>query len=152
MTGEPIPYKKSDMTPNLGAQDQADDIRGGMGIEGLLELVKFVREGGTLLVEGSTAMIFPEYGMTSGVNVESPTQPVRARLDHARRDRRPEEPDRVRLRQRDAAGLLQPGSGAERWRRLAAGSAAFGGGARIPGVGPEHHADGDAIAALGLGT
>ena len=39
-------------TPNLGAQDSADDIRGGMGMEGLLALVNFVREGGTLLVEG----------------------------------------------------------------------------------------------------
>jgi hypothetical protein len=71
---EPIPYKKSELTPNLGAQDQADDIRGGMGIEGLVELAKFVREGGTLLVEGSTSVIFPEYGITSGITIESPAQ------------------------------------------------------------------------------
>ena len=69
---EPIPYKKSDLTPNLGVQDQADDIRGGMGFEGLLELVKFVREGGTLIVEGSTSIIFPAYGITSGITVEEP--------------------------------------------------------------------------------
>jgi hypothetical protein len=75
LTGpEPIPYKKSELTPNLGAQDQADDIRGGMGIEGLVELTKFVREGGTLLVEGSTSVIFPEYGITNGITIESPTQ------------------------------------------------------------------------------
>ena len=71
---EPVPYKKSELTPNLGAQDSADDIRGGMGMEGLLALVKFVREGGTLLVEGSTSVIFPEYGITSGITVESPAQ------------------------------------------------------------------------------
>lgn len=71
---EPIPYKKSELTPNLGAQDSADDIRGGMGMEGLLELAKFVREGGTLIVEGSTTTIFPEYAITSGVTVESPSQ------------------------------------------------------------------------------
>ena len=71
---EPVPYKKSEMTPNLGAQDSADDIRGGMGMEGLLELAKFVREGGTLLVEGSTSVIFPEYAITGGVTVESPAQ------------------------------------------------------------------------------
>ena len=71
---EPIPYKKSELTPNLGAQDSADDIRGGMGMEGLLALVNFVREGGTLLVEGSTTVIFPEYGITSGITVESPAQ------------------------------------------------------------------------------
>ena len=68
----PLPYKKSADTPNLGAQDQADDIRGGMGWEGLMELVKFVREGGTLITEGSTSTIFPDYNITSGVTVETP--------------------------------------------------------------------------------
>ena len=69
-----VPYKKSDMTPNLGVLDSSDDIRGGMGLEGLMELAKFVEEGGTLITEGSTTTIFPEYGITSGVTVESPDQ------------------------------------------------------------------------------
>jgi hypothetical protein len=74
-TGDlPLPYKKTEATPNLGALDQADDIRGGMGMEGLLALVAFVREGGTLITEGSTATILPEFGVTSGVTVERPTQ------------------------------------------------------------------------------
>jgi hypothetical protein len=34
--------------------------------------VKFVQEGGTLITEGSTATIFPEYGITTGVRVEEP--------------------------------------------------------------------------------
>jgi Zinc carboxypeptidase len=68
----PLPYKKTTETPNLGIQDQADDIRGGMGWEGLMELVKFVREGGTLITEGATATIFPEYNVTNGVTVETP--------------------------------------------------------------------------------
>ena len=68
----PLPYKKTAETPNLGVQDQADDIRGGMGWEGLMELVKFVREGGTLITEGSTSTIFPDYNITSGVTVETP--------------------------------------------------------------------------------
>jgi hypothetical protein len=67
-----LPYKKTAATPNLGALDQADDIRGGMGMEGLLELTKFVQAGGTLITEGSTATIFPEYGITTGVSVEEP--------------------------------------------------------------------------------
>ena len=68
----PLPYKKAAATPNLGALDQSDDIRGGMGMEGLLELTKFVQAGGTLITEGSTAVIFPEFGITSGVTVEEP--------------------------------------------------------------------------------
>jgi hypothetical protein len=70
----PLPYRRTDATPNLGALDQTDDIRGGMGLEGLAELRKFVEQGGTLIVEGSTSTIFPEYGLTSGVTVEEPTQ------------------------------------------------------------------------------
>ena len=69
-----IPYKKSDKTPNLGALDETDDIRGGMGIDGLAELTRFVQAGGTLIVEGSTATIFPTYGISSGVTVEPSTQ------------------------------------------------------------------------------
>ncbi|MEO8681282.1 MAG: hypothetical protein ABI665_19685, partial [Vicinamibacterales bacterium] len=73
MTGKtPLPYKKTDKTPNLAYVDSADDIRGGMGMEGLLNLVKFVQEGGTLITEGSTATIFPAYGVTAGVTVQSP--------------------------------------------------------------------------------
>jgi hypothetical protein len=70
----PLPYKKSAEFPNIGAIDQSDDIRGGMGIEGLAELAKFVQEGGTLITEGSTATIFPEYGLSAGVTVEEPAQ------------------------------------------------------------------------------
>jgi len=71
--GAPLPYKKTDATPNLGALDQSDDIRGGMGLEGLMELYKFVQDGGTLITEGSTATIFPEYNLTSGITVENPS-------------------------------------------------------------------------------
>ncbi len=74
MSGKtPLPYQKSDKYPSLGALDQSDDIRGGMGIEGLMELYKFVQEGGTLITEGSTATIFPEYNLTPGVTVETPS-------------------------------------------------------------------------------
>jgi hypothetical protein len=75
MTGStPLPYKKGDKTPNLGYVDQSDDIRGGMGLEGLANLARFVQEGGTLITEGSTTTIFPAYSVTSGVTIETPAQ------------------------------------------------------------------------------
>jgi hypothetical protein len=67
-----LPYRKTDATPNLGTNDTSDDIRGGMGMEGLVELAKFVQAGGTLIVEGSTATIFPQYGLAGGITVEEP--------------------------------------------------------------------------------
>ncbi|HEY0929581.1 MAG TPA: M14 family zinc carboxypeptidase [Gemmatimonas sp.] len=70
----PLPYKKTAKTPNLGALETAEDIRGGLGIDGLTELYKFVQAGGTLIVEGSTSTIFPAYNLTSGINIESPSQ------------------------------------------------------------------------------
>ena len=73
LTGkEPIPYKKTDETPNLGVNDQSDDIRGGMGLEGLAELAKFVRAGGTLITEGSTASLMADFGLADGLMVEHP--------------------------------------------------------------------------------
>ena len=47
-----------------------------MGVEGLVELVKFVRDGGTLITEGSTSAFVADYGLVGGVSVEHPG-PVR---------------------------------------------------------------------------
>src|SRR4029077_9083418 len=70
----PLPYKKTGATPNLAYLDSSDDIRGGMGIEGLAELAKFVEQGGTLITEGSTATICPACGLTPDVTVEDSPQ------------------------------------------------------------------------------
>jgi hypothetical protein len=69
-----IPYKKSALTPNLGANDQADDIRGGLGLDGLAELKKFVQAGGTLIGDGSTVELLANYGAAPGVAVTAPTE------------------------------------------------------------------------------
>jgi hypothetical protein len=68
----PLPYARTAQTPNLSSLDSSDDIRGGMGPEGLQELAKFVRQGGTLLTEGSTAALLPAYGITTGILAEEP--------------------------------------------------------------------------------
>ena len=39
-----------------------------------MELAKFVQAGGTLIVEGATSTIFPEYGLLGGITVEEPAQ------------------------------------------------------------------------------
>ncbi len=73
MTGTtPIPYRKTAATPSFGTPDSTDDIRGGMGIDGLMNLYRFVEAGGTLITEGSTSTLFPDYNLTPGVSVEQP--------------------------------------------------------------------------------
>ena len=73
--GAPLPYQRSTSTPNPGVLDSRDDIRGGMGLDGVLELEKFVRQGGTLITEGSTAAVLCAHGITPGVTVDEPAQP-----------------------------------------------------------------------------
>jgi len=75
MRGEPIPWKQSDLTPNLGASpDQTDDMRGGMGLAGVVNLQKFVNDGGLLIVVANNARIPIDYGLTSGVAIQEPRQ------------------------------------------------------------------------------
>jgi hypothetical protein len=70
----PVPYKKTGQTPNLGGIDETGDIRGGMGMEGLQELARFVQQGGTLITEGGTTTLMAEYNLAGGVTVEHPAE------------------------------------------------------------------------------
>jgi len=69
---EPRPYKKTDQLQNVGSIDSTDDMRGSIGIDGLMELYKFVQQGGALITEGATSTVFPEYNLTPGISIETP--------------------------------------------------------------------------------
>jgi hypothetical protein len=66
-TGAPIPYKRTAEYPDLGFPDSTNDVRGGLGTDGLEKLHEFVRAGGTLITEGGTSAIFPTYSLTPGL-------------------------------------------------------------------------------------
>jgi hypothetical protein len=73
MRGDPIPWKQSVVTPNMGlSPDQTDDMRGGMGLTGVMNLQKFVQDGGLFMVISSNASIPITYGITSGVAIQEP--------------------------------------------------------------------------------
>ena len=67
--GNPIPWKSSELTPNIGKIDETDDIRPGMGWDGLAHLQKFVREGGLLITADDTSSFAVTYGFTPGVAI-----------------------------------------------------------------------------------
>jgi hypothetical protein len=69
MYGNPIPWKTTDLTPNIGKIDSTDDIRPGMGWEGMANLHKFVRSGGVLVAVDDTANFAVQFGLTSGVSI-----------------------------------------------------------------------------------
>lgn len=68
----PMPWKKSDLTPNLGRIDSTDDIRPGLGYDGLEHLKKFVQQGGLLITCEDTAQFAIDTGLAPGVSVASP--------------------------------------------------------------------------------
>ena len=79
MRGDPVPWKKSALTPNLGASpDQTDDMRGGMGLEGVLKLKKFIEEGGLFVTIGGNASIPIDYGLIDSVSIAQ-TRELQAR-------------------------------------------------------------------------
>jgi hypothetical protein len=71
----PIPWKKSDLTPNFGlAPDQTDDIRGGMGLLGLANLQNFIESGGLFVAIGGTTSIPIDFGLIEGVSIQESRQ------------------------------------------------------------------------------
>ncbi|MGE5814440.1 MAG: M14 family zinc carboxypeptidase [Acidobacteriota bacterium] len=65
--GKPLAYTKTDTFKNLGIYGESDDIRGGMGLEGVLEFQKFLNEGGLLVTLGTASYFPPEFGIVDDV-------------------------------------------------------------------------------------
>lgn len=67
--GEPIPWKPIEGFPHLGGPDTTDNIRGGIELQGMLNLQKFLNEGGLLICVEGTCAIPIQYGLVSGVTI-----------------------------------------------------------------------------------
>src|SRR5688572_25364452 len=68
MYGNPLPWRKTALTPNLGGIDETDDMRPGLGWTGLQNLQKFIKDGGLFITIDDTADFAVNYGFTAGVN------------------------------------------------------------------------------------
>jgi len=73
MTGPKIPWRRTPETPNLGI-DSTDDVRPGIGLEGMSALRAWIDGGGVLVTEGGTSAVFTDYGITRGVDITPPRQ------------------------------------------------------------------------------
>jgi Zinc carboxypeptidase len=65
----PIPWQKSDVTPNWGIIDSSPDIRGGLGFEGVAHLKQFVEDGGLFIPVGSTTHLPVDLGLVDSVTI-----------------------------------------------------------------------------------
>jgi hypothetical protein len=72
MFGNPLPWKVSTLTPNLGKTDQTDDMRPGLGWTGMMNLQNFVKRGGLLITSMDTSDFAVQFGMTPGVSSGRP--------------------------------------------------------------------------------
>jgi Zinc carboxypeptidase len=66
--GPPLPWKKTGLTPNL-AVDETDDMRPGLGLTGVQNLLQFVENGGVLVTARDTSVWAVEYGLARWVRV-----------------------------------------------------------------------------------
>jgi hypothetical protein len=77
MNGPPIPWRRTAETPNLGGIDSTDDVRPGIGLDGMTALSQWIGGGGVLITEGGTSAVFTDYGVTRGVDI-TPARQLRA--------------------------------------------------------------------------
>ena len=71
MFRNPMPWKNSPETPNIATWAQTDDIRPGLGWDGLKNLDEFVRQGGVFIGAVGSANFAVQFGLTHGVTTNS---------------------------------------------------------------------------------
>jgi hypothetical protein len=74
MYGNAIPWKKTELTPNLGGFASTDDMRPGLGYSGLTNLQNFVKRGGVFIGTMDTADLAVSTGFTPGVSIQRSTR------------------------------------------------------------------------------
>src|SRR6185295_2304462 len=69
MYGNPLPWKTTSLTPNIGKIDSTEDMRPGLGWNGLTNLQRFVQQGGVLITVDDTSSFAVNFGFTPGVSI-----------------------------------------------------------------------------------
>ncbi len=68
--GTPLPWQNSAEYQHIGKIDQTPDTRKGMGYEGLMNLKRFIRNGGVFITEGSTAAFPIDMAITRRIRIK----------------------------------------------------------------------------------
>ena len=67
--GDPIPWKQTEEYRHIGVIDETDDMRKGMGYEGVANLKRFIESGGVFITEGTTAAFPIDMAITRRVSI-----------------------------------------------------------------------------------
>jgi hypothetical protein len=71
MWRNPMPWKTTPLTPNMGKIDETDDIRPGLTFQGVQNLASFVNSGGVFVGAENTADFAIAMGLTNGVSMST---------------------------------------------------------------------------------
>jgi len=68
--GDPVAWKSSEEYQNLGVIDQTNDVRRGMGYEGVARLKQFIDRGGVFITEGTTCAFAIDMALTRRISMK----------------------------------------------------------------------------------
>ena len=68
---DPIPWQATEHTPNIGRQASSPDIRGGLELQGVMNLQRFVEGGGTLVTLTNSSHLPIHFGLAEGVSTRT---------------------------------------------------------------------------------
>jgi hypothetical protein len=71
MWGNPIPWKVTELTPNLGHMAETDDMRPGLGWSGVQNLEHFVKNGGVFITAVGSSDFAIQEGLTNGMSMNT---------------------------------------------------------------------------------
>lgn len=66
---EPMPWMETEITPNIGAVDSTEDMRGGLELEGVVNLRNFIDAGGLFVAIGNSASLPTHFGLAGNVSI-----------------------------------------------------------------------------------
>ncbi|MFC2156562.1 M14 family zinc carboxypeptidase [Acidobacteriota bacterium] len=69
----PLAFVKSEEFKHLGTPDSSEDITGGMGINGVVNLQEFAEEGGLLMALHNPVRVVLDYGLIRGISTFNPS-------------------------------------------------------------------------------
>ncbi len=78
MVGDPIPWKQTEKYQHIGLIDETEDMRLGMGYDGVKHLKEFIESGGVFITEGSTASFPIDMAITRRIRIRQ-TRDLQAR-------------------------------------------------------------------------
>ena len=78
-SNQPIAWKSTETTPNLGRIDSTDDMSAGIGFDGVAKIQRFVEHGGVIIAATSSVGFLTQTGIAPYVRIDDTPSDMKAR-------------------------------------------------------------------------